>query len=105
MLGRMYYLRESVAVAGALERDPLDSLAGSALWYSIGRQLLRSRLVLDSDPWRMDHMCEATVRDHQYLYCLMLDGMGEACGSRHRSCRLREIDCSRYRIGHGADGQ
>ena len=105
MLGRMCCRRESVAVAEALERDPLDELAGSAHWRSIGPRLRRSRLVLGSGPWRMDHMCEATVHDHRYLYCLTWEGMGEACGSRLQSCRLQEIDCSHFRIEHGADGR
>lgn len=107
MLVRMCCPRESVAVAEAeaLERGPLEQLVGSDRWRSIGPQLLRSRLVPGSGPWYMDHMSEARVHDHQHLYCLMLDWTGEVCGSRRQSCRFRDTDCSRYRIGHDADGR
>lgn len=105
MLGRMCCRRGSVAVAEALERGPLEQLVGSGRWRSVGPRLLRSRLVPGFGPWRMDHMCGATVCDHQHSYCLRLDWMGEVYGSRRRSCRLREADGSRSRIGHGADGR
>ena len=105
MLGRMCYRCESVAVAEASGRDPLDWLAGSARWRSIGPQLLQSWIVLESDPWCMDHMCEATVHGHLHLCCLMLDGRGEVSGSHRRSCPLQKIGCSRYRTGHGVDEQ
>lgn len=105
MLGRMCCRRESVAVAEALERGPLVQLVGSGRSGSVEHQLLRSRLAPGSDPWRTDHMCEAMVRDHQHLYCLMLGWMGEVCGSRRQSCRLQDTDYSRCRTGHGADGR
>ena len=105
MLGRMCCRHESVAVAEALERGPSEQLVGSDRWCSIGPQLLRSCLVPDSGPWHMNHRCEATGRDHQHPCCLMLGWMGEGCGSRPQSCRLQDTDCSRFRIGHGADGR
>ena len=104
MLGRRCCRRENVAVVEALERDQLEQLVGSDRWRSIGPRLLRSRLVLGSDPWHMDHTCEARVLDHQHSYCLMLDWMGEVCGSRRHSC-FQEAGSSRSRIGHGADGR
>lgn len=105
MLGRMCCRRESVVVAEALERGPLVQLVGSGRWRSVGPQLLPSRLVLGSGPRSTDHMFEVTVHDHRHLYCLMLDWMGEVCDSRRQSCRLRDIDYSRYRTRHGADGR
>ena len=104
MLGRMCCQRESV-VAEALEKGPLVRLVGSGRWRSVGPQLLRSWLVLGSGPWSTDHMSEATVHDHRHLYCLMLDWMGEVCGSRRQSSDLRDTDHSRYRTRHGADGR
>ena len=82
MLGKMYCRRGSVAVAEALGRDLLVWLVGSGRWRLVGLRLLQSRLGLGSGPWRMDRMCEAKVRGHLSLYCLILRGMGEVCGSR-----------------------
>ena len=105
MLERMCCRRESAAVAEALERGPSEQPVGSDRWRSIGPQLLRSWLVPGSGPWSKDHMFEAMVHDHRHLYCLMLDLMGEVCGSRRRSCRLRDTDYFRYHTRHGADGR
>lgn len=107
MLVRMCCRRESVVVvaAEALERGPLVQLVGSGRWRSVGPQLPPSWLVPGSGPWSRDHMFEATVHDQRHLYCLMLDWMREVCGCRRQSCRLQDIDYSRYHIMHGADGR